>query len=29
MDRKIVRRVQCFMKKVDKSLIDVENIETT
>ena len=22
-------RIQCFMKKEDKSLIDVENVETT
>ena len=32
MDRKRVKeggRMQCFMKKEDKSLIDVENVETT
>ena len=32
MDRKTAKergRMQCFMKKKDKSLIDVENVETT
>ena len=32
MDRKREKgggRMQCFMKKEDKSLIDVENVETT